>query len=838
MSTSSPPSFIIPPERQPDPTVPGCGSYLLLAVVGAWALAASVFVQAVAWLVDQIFMITGTPLPGYAWIPITLVQVVVLGVPIVLLAVLTQAPALRAIYFTWGAASLYVLLLGLARLVPITWNQSAAVIQITLSLLFAAGLVVVLRRRGWRVRAPQGGVALALGLAPLAALPLVVNGALGSLLDVALNGLAGLGLGLVAGLLLDGLLFSAIAQRAAADGLGRGRALLLGGLAASVTLAILASGFGVAGTQLLLLLALLPLGLIAAAVGLVARANGLPRSSWLALSLLVGIVAAIALTFFDPDELLLILGESDLLRWAFAGAWQSFFLSLLLGAVAIVIALRTTNGPRTIAEHPLGTHHVYADPAPSASTPPCRRPASWLAILPWLLLLIVYFAAGQPGLYGERVYVILREQADVSAAMAIPDRVERLTYVYTTLVAHADQSQADLRGVLDTLRVDYRPYYLENALEVDAGPLLRAYLAAQPEVDRVLNSPRLRPLPEQPQPGEGGSSPPSRPPWNITSIGADRVWNELGVTGEGILVGQSDSGVQGDHPAFAGTYRGAADGGDYHWFDPWYGSTSPTDYGGHGTHTLGSVLGQGGIGVAPGAQWIGCVNLARNLANPPLYLDCLQFHLAPFPQGGDPLRDGDPSRAAHVLNNSWGCPDIEGCDARSLRSAVAALRAAGIFVVASAGNNGPRCESVAEPIALFDESFSVGAVDRNGELASFSSRGPVTEDDSGRLKPDLAAPGVDILSALPGNTYGANQGTSMAGPHVAGAVALLWSANPALIGDIDRTEQILYQTARPYQALFAATGGDCDQGPLPNNGVGHGLLDAYAAVQMALGATP
>ena len=87
---------------------------------------------------------------------------------------------------------------------------------------------------------------------------------------------------------------------------------------------------------------------------------------------------------------------------------------------------------------------------------------------------------------------------------------------------------------------------------------------------------------------------------------------------------------------------------DYNWFDPWDGTTSPNDEGGHGTHTAGTILGADGIGVAPEAQWIGCVNLDRNLANPALYLDCMQFMLAPFPQGGDPLKDGDPTKAAHV----------------------------------------------------------------------------------------------------------------------------------------------------------------------------------------------
>ena len=244
--------------------------------------------------------------------------------------------------------------------------------------------------------------------------------------------------------------------------------------------------------------------------------------------------------------------------------------------------------------------------------------------------------------------------------------------------------------------------------------------------------------------------------------------------------------------------------------------TRPTDVSGHGTHTLGSIVGKN-TGVAPGAEWIGCTNLARNLGNPAFYLDCLQFMLAPFPQGGDPFVDGDPGRSAHVLNNSWGCPEIEGCTPETFVDAVRALRAAGLFVVVSAGNDGPLCSSVNSPLAIYDEVFSVGAVDRQGDLTFFSSRGPVTADGSGRVKPDIVAPGDDILSAFPNGTYEHLPGTSMAGPHVAGAVALMWSANPALIGDIDRTEQILADSAQPYSGLLPDCG---DSGKLPNNGVG------------------
>jgi subtilisin family serine protease len=226
--------------------------------------------------------------------------------------------------------------------------------------------------------------------------------------------------------------------------------------------------------------------------------------------------------------------------------------------------------------------------------------------------------------------------------------------------------------------------------------------------------------------------------------------------------------------------------------------------------------------------------LPRNLGNAARYLDCLQFVLAPFPLGGDPFRDGDPTQSAHVLNNSWGCPQqYEGCDPESLQPAVAALRNAGIFVVASAGNDGPACSTLNDPIALYDESFTVGAVDEGGDLASFSSRGPVLADGSERVKPDLVAPGVDVLSAFPESTYEINSGTSMAGPHVAGVVALMWSANPRLIGDIERTEQILVETARPFTGAPPGSCGETGTAT-PNNATGYGVVDAYEAVKQAV----
>jgi subtilisin family serine protease len=222
------------------------------------------------------------------------------------------------------------------------------------------------------------------------------------------------------------------------------------------------------------------------------------------------------------------------------------------------------------------------------------------------------------------------------------------------------------------------------------------------------------------------------------------------------------------------------------------------------------------------------VNLDRNLGSPSLYLECLQFMLAPFPAGGDPDRDGRPERAPHVLTNSWGCPGIEGCDEGALRPATAALAAAGVFFVAAAGNTGPFCSSIDDPPAPYPDVFTVGAVDRDANVTEFSSRGPV----GGVAKPDVVAPGDGVLSAMPGGTYAELAGTSMATPHVAGVVALMWSTNPRLIGDIETTARILRETAGGATPSYASSA-PRDRCGDDANITGAGLVDAYAAVTAA-----
>jgi subtilisin family serine protease len=736
----------------------------------------------ILWGVEQA-AITSLSIKHIAWAgPIgAAVQAMVMSLIAGLLWRFTNDERFKPVYLGLFGAALIGFPALLLRTLGANNDQLGSIMQFVLATV-AAGVVIRFRKN--EITWDQGGIPFGLLIAGLGIFPLAIYGSFGSFGDAFLSLLAGLAFGLLAAVLI-----TPTTENVLLDGVGIG-----------AVLALLASVLGYDGGQLILL-ALLPAFSFAVAAVLPSRA---------AAGTVTGVLAFVGLALFDPTELTIVLGD-------IAGlAFKAVGVALLIGWGVSVAALIL--------------RQVAGAGSPSAT----KRAVGWAGVgVVWMSLITVFFMFGNPGNYGDRLFVIFKSQADLSEVSEIQDLNLRRTTAYEILVKVAGIEQSGLRNVFDAVGLKYTPYYLVNAMEVQGGTLVRLFLLTRPEVERVIPSPRLRAAPEDdPVPGDAPAPAPNEIGWNISMIGADKVWDEFGVQGEGIVIGQSDSGVDGSHPALAKQYRGFYSNGDYNWFDPWDGTTSPNDEGGHGTHTLGTILGKGGIGVAPRAQWIGCVNLDRNLANPALYLDCMQFMLAPFPLGGDPFLDGDPTQAAHVLNNSWGCPDIEGCDPNALLLAADHLRHAGIFVVVSAGNDGPNCETVVSPLSLYDSVFSVGAIDQFGDMAGFSSRGPVTVDGSGRIKPDIVAPGVDILSATPLGTYATNSGTSMAGPHVAGVVALIWSAQPNLIGDIDATEQLIIDTAQPYTG---DTSQGCFTGDVPSNAYGFGVVDVYEAVKQALG---
>ena len=737
----------------------------------------------VLWSSEQSAIASGS-LANLAWAGLIglAVQAVVLTGVIVALWRFTQDDRFKPVYAGWLGAALMAFPALLLRLLGPNNDQLGSILQILICVIAA---VIVSKVRNVKIDWRSNNKSFAFFLAAFGVAPFAILGALGSPTDTLLNLLAGLSIGWLAALLME-----STTENKFLDAFGIG-----------ALLALLGSALGYDGAQLILL-AILPSFAFAISALMPSR---------VAAMVLTGLLAAAGLIFFDSTELTIVLG--DIATIALRAVTFVIVTGLVVGIVALII--------RYITESRAG----------SSTT---RLLGGAGAILAWAVVIILFFTTGNRGFYGDRLFVILKDQANLSNVSHIPDIDQRRTAAYQTLTGHANETQAGLRNTLDSFGVDYTPYYLVNALEVRGGTLVRLFLLTRPEVDRVISSPRLRPVSQNvvPPVGGGAASPPGGIGWNVTMIGADKVWEEFEVRGEGIVVGQSDSGADVNHPELKESYRGNSGGDDYNWFDPWTGEPAPFDGNGHGTHTLGTIVGQNGIGIAPEATWFACANLVRNLANPALYLDCMQFMLAPFPQDGDPFVDGDPLRTADVLNNSWGCPEIEGCDANSLKAAADNLRAAGIFVVVSTGNDGPLCNTVDAPLSLYDSAFSVGAIDEFGNVADFSSRGPVNADGSGRIKPDIVAPGVNILSSLPGGNYGENSGTSMAGPHVAGAVVLLWSAEPTLIGDIDRTEQLLIDTAKPYTG---STSVGCFEGSIPNAAFGYGVVDVYEAVKVALG---
>ena len=431
--------------------------------------------------------------------------------------------------------------------------------------------------------------------------------------------------------------------------------------------------------------------------------------------------------------------------------------------------------------------------------------------------------------------VVLAEQADLTPAAALPSKLEKGRFVVNALRAVAGRTQAPILTLLEQRGDHYQSFYIVNMIKVTGNRGLMQQLAARRDVARIDANPQVRSSLPVPTGARSGSEAPPTVEWNIQQVHAPEVW-ALGFRGQGRVVAGADTGVQWDHPALKLHYRGWKKGKvnhNYNWHDatPDH-SKVPVDPYGHGTFTVSEMVGDDGhgnqIGVAPRAKWMACRNMDANGAGTPArYTECFEFLIAPYPIGGNP-KQGKPELAPDSINNSWECPASEGCSFDTLRKVVNAVRAAGIFPAMAAENSGPSCGTVDNPPAIYASAVSVGATDSSNNIADFSSRGPVTVDGSNRLKPNLSAPGVNVRGAFPTNQYGYSDGTSMAAPHLAGGVALLWQAKPALVGNITKTESTLTHTSMPLRSTQNC-GGSGQK--IPNNVFGWGLLNLLKAVQ-------
>jgi subtilisin family serine protease len=442
-------------------------------------------------------------------------------------------------------------------------------------------------------------------------------------------------------------------------------------------------------------------------------------------------------------------------------------------------------------------------------------------------------------------FVVLADQADLSPAANLQTKTEKGRFVYQTLLEKAQTTQGPILQWLRGRKIENQSFYIVNAILVKGDRQLAETLAARPDVARVTGNPHIHN--DLPQRGPVEQSPlrPGAPATiepGIVYTHAPDVW-ALGFKGETIVVASADTGVRWTHNALKPHYRGWDGTNANHnlnWHDSIHDSVGnpcgndsqePCDDFFHGSHTTGTAIGDDGgtnqIGMAPGAKWIACRNMDQGNGTPARYIECMEFFLAPYPLNCTPDQ-GDPTKAPDITINSWGCPASEGCIVGDeLQAAVEAQEAAGIQMVVAAGNSGSSCSTVSDPPSFYGASYTVGALNTGSDtIASFSSRGPVTRDGSNRTKPDITAPGTNTRSCdnTADDAYTFASGTSMATPHIAGAMALLWSAIPSLQNQIQASRDALDNTTVQIQDA------SCGDPTPPNNVYGWGRVNIATAV--------
>ena len=443
--------------------------------------------------------------------------------------------------------------------------------------------------------------------------------------------------------------------------------------------------------------------------------------------------------------------------------------------------------------------------------------------------------------------IYFHEQPDLAPAFGM-GWTERGQFVVQALRGAAERSQARVRAYLDAQDVAYHPFWIDNVILVESSSK-RAFdgLMNFAEI-KALRAGRTMHVTESWE-HEPTLSNPMAIESNISHVQADAVW-DLGFTGEGIVVAGIDTGVRYTHQALVDHYRGNLGAGsfdhNYNWLDPDSGSVTPFDSHRHGSHTMGIMVGDDGgsnqIGMAPGARWIACDACGTSDCPDEAILTCAQWVVAPYPIG-DP-DSPNPDARPHVVNNSWG--DCETSYDGWLQGAVDSWHAAGIYPVFSNGNASncgypqpPGCNTASNP-ARYGNVTGVGSTGRsNGQYAAHSNWGPTDSPDTinprgyPNLKPQVLAPGVNIRSSVnqSDTAYDTSSGTSMAAPHVAGLIALMWQAAPCLVGDYAATETLIEQTATPLP--YSSECGGEGSGNVPNHATGWGEIDGLAAVQAA-----
>jgi subtilisin family serine protease len=397
-------------------------------------------------------------------------------------------------------------------------------------------------------------------------------------------------------------------------------------------------------------------------------------------------------------------------------------------------------------------------------------------------------------------------------------RGQQIASVVEALELNAANSQKDVAALLvqeasTQLFTRMQRYWINNELYIENAKIeLIEKLAAIPSVSAITEQ-EVYQLPDVSEATTLAVTNSTATEWGVTKINAKGVW-ATGNIGQNAVVGIIDSGARGTHTLLKGSYLNNG----FSWFDPESRRAEPFDNNGHGTHVTGTIAGDNGIGVAPGAKWMMCRGCrGRNCFASDL-LACFQFMTCPTNAAGTVK---DCSKAPRVVSNSWGGSG----GSTTFVSAVNTWSAAGIIPIFANGNAGPSCGSAGAPADRANV-IAVGSTDKDESLAGTSSRGPST---TGLVKPDVSAPGVLVRSSWHTGDSAFNEisGTSMATPHVTGVVALMLSIKP----DLTFAQAKAALTSTTVKTLkSAATCGGTPSTVFPNNQFGHGRVDAPAAV--------
>lgn len=418
----------------------------------------------------------------------------------------------------------------------------------------------------------------------------------------------------------------------------------------------------------------------------------------------------------------------------------------------------------------------------------------------------------------------------LSSLEGAPSLELRHSEVVRALTQKATLTQAPLLGYLESQKglgrvSEYRPFWITNMIAVAATRGVIEEIALRFDVEWVYEDFAVihyEPVSTGPaRSGLAGHEP------GLGYIKADSLW-AMGITGEGVLVCNIDTGVEGTHEALAARWRGLDPGVSWWeaWYDPITADTIPFDDDGHGTHTMGTMTGRSEtdtIGVAPDAKWIAAGVIGRAGA------DSTRFavYASAFEWAADPDSNPDTFEdVPDVISNSWGInSDLPACNER-FWEVIDNCEAAGSIVLFAAGNEGQEgpgsLRNPADRNTTPLNVMAVGATEADSVIAYFSSRGPSTCDDETR-KPEVCAPGVNIRSSYKGNQYRSFDGTSMACPHVAGAAALLRQVDPGAPPELVK-EALLLSTR---EATW-------DNIPGEDNAYGMGFIDCASAYRYLL----